>query len=129
MEEMDSDLDELKYNFSSSFSVIHVMPDEIQKCRAVLQSMLPRESMSKETDAALFTGMYSFSSYELLIELSIFDCIARSQRVSYNLQYTTIKIGIGTCSFSVDLNTDQTYMFISLQNATTYLKKFDKNKE
>ena len=55
---MDSDLDVLKYNFSSSFSVIHVMPDEIQKCRAVLQSMLPRESMSKETDAALFTGKY-----------------------------------------------------------------------
>ena len=40
------------------FSVIHVMPDEIQKCRAVLQSMLPRESMSKETDAALFTGLW-----------------------------------------------------------------------
>ena len=39
------------------FLVIHVMPDEIQKCRAVLQSMLPRESMSKETDAALFTGL------------------------------------------------------------------------
>lgn len=36
-------------------SVIHVMSDEIQKCRAVLQNMLPRESMSKETDAALLT--------------------------------------------------------------------------
>ena len=59
MEEIDSDLDVLKYIFSSSFSVIHVMPDEIQKCRAVLQSMLPRESMSKETDAALFTGKFS----------------------------------------------------------------------
>ena len=45
------------------------MPDEIQKCRAVLQSMLPRESMSKETDAALFTGMYSFTMHELFIEL------------------------------------------------------------
>ena len=31
----------------SSSSVIHVMSDEIQKCRAVLQSMLPRESLSK----------------------------------------------------------------------------------
>ena len=39
----------------SSSSVIHVMSDEIQKCRAVLQSMLPRESLSKETDAALLT--------------------------------------------------------------------------
>ncbi len=35
--------------------VIHVMADEVQKCRAVLQSMLPRESLSKETDAALLT--------------------------------------------------------------------------
>ena len=39
----------------SSSSVIHVMSDEIQKCRAVLQNMLPRESLSKETDAALLT--------------------------------------------------------------------------
>ena len=39
----------------SSSSVIHVMSDEIQKCRAVLKSMLPRESLSKETDAALLT--------------------------------------------------------------------------
>ena len=56
-------------------SVIHVMADEVQKCHAVLevrnepqmlivsvlmtlvflQSMLPRESLSKETDAALLT--------------------------------------------------------------------------
>ena len=36
-------------------SVIHVMADEVQKCRAVLQSMLPRESLSKEVDAALLT--------------------------------------------------------------------------
>ena len=28
-------------------SVIHVMSDETRKCRAVLQSMLPRESLSK----------------------------------------------------------------------------------
>lgn len=50
-------LDEL-YLFGvrgSSSSVIHVMSDEIQKCRAVLQNMLPRESLSKETDAALLT--------------------------------------------------------------------------
>ncbi len=36
-------------------SVVHVLPDEAQKCQAVLESMLPRESMSKETDAALLT--------------------------------------------------------------------------
>lgn len=36
-------------------SLIHVMSDETRKCRAVLQSMLPRESLSKETDASLLT--------------------------------------------------------------------------
>ncbi|GMT18642.1 hypothetical protein PFISCL1PPCAC_9939 [Pristionchus fissidentatus] len=39
----------------SKGSVIHVMPDEIEQCTAVLESMLPRESFSKETDAALLT--------------------------------------------------------------------------
>lgn len=34
-------------------SVVHVLADEAQKCAAVLQSMLPRESTSKELDAAL----------------------------------------------------------------------------
>ena len=28
-------------------SVIHVLPDEIQRCQAILMSMLPRESNSK----------------------------------------------------------------------------------
>lgn len=37
------------------FSVIHVLADEAQKCNAVLQSMLPRESNSKELDAALLS--------------------------------------------------------------------------
>ncbi|XP_044592197.1 probable phosphorylase b kinase regulatory subunit alpha isoform X6 [Cotesia glomerata] len=34
-------------------SVIHVLADEAQKCQAVLQSMLPRESNSKELDSGL----------------------------------------------------------------------------
>ena len=34
-------------------SVIHVLADESQKCQAVLQSMLPRESSSKEVDSGL----------------------------------------------------------------------------
>ncbi|RWS17764.1 hypothetical protein B4U79_14260 [Dinothrombium tinctorium] len=38
-----------------SASVIHVLADEAQKCHAVLQSMLPRESNSKEVDAALLS--------------------------------------------------------------------------
>ncbi|XP_017094735.2 probable phosphorylase b kinase regulatory subunit alpha isoform X2 [Drosophila bipectinata] len=34
-------------------SVIHVLADEAHKCQAVLQSMLPRESNSKELDSGL----------------------------------------------------------------------------
>ncbi|KAL0839448.1 hypothetical protein ABMA28_016161 [Loxostege sticticalis] len=36
-------------------SVIHVLADEAQKCQAVLQSMLPRESNSKELDSGLLS--------------------------------------------------------------------------
>ena len=36
-------------------SVIHVIPDEISKCSAVLETMLPRGSHSKETDAGILT--------------------------------------------------------------------------
>jgi phosphorylase kinase alpha/beta subunit len=36
-------------------SVIHVLPDEIARCRMTLQSLLPRESISKEVDAALLS--------------------------------------------------------------------------
>ncbi|XP_043210749.1 probable phosphorylase b kinase regulatory subunit alpha, partial [Amphibalanus amphitrite] len=36
-------------------SVIHILPDEVQKCQAVLQSMLPRESISKELDSGLLS--------------------------------------------------------------------------
>uniref|UniRef100_A0A1L8E243 Phosphorylase b kinase regulatory subunit n=1 Tax=Nyssomyia neivai TaxID=330878 RepID=A0A1L8E243_9DIPT len=36
-------------------SVIHVLADEAHKCQAVLQSMLPRESSSKELDSGLLS--------------------------------------------------------------------------
>lgn len=36
-------------------SVIHVLPDQIQQCSAVLSSMLPRESFSKVLHFALLT--------------------------------------------------------------------------
>ncbi|VDN04441.1 unnamed protein product [Thelazia callipaeda] len=39
----------------SKGSVIHVLPDQVQQCSAVLTSMLPRESFSKETDMALLS--------------------------------------------------------------------------
>ncbi|HTL89582.1 MAG TPA: glycoside hydrolase family 15 protein [Leptolyngbya sp.] len=38
-------------------SVIHVLPDEISRCRATLESLLPRESSSKEVDAALLSAI------------------------------------------------------------------------
>ncbi|KAJ8946070.1 hypothetical protein NQ318_009196 [Aromia moschata] len=37
------------------YSIIHVLADEAQKCQAVLQSMLPRESSSKEIDSGLLS--------------------------------------------------------------------------
>ncbi|HEY9646504.1 MAG TPA: glycoside hydrolase family 15 protein, partial [Chroococcidiopsis sp.] len=39
----------------SQASVIHVLPDEIARARITLDSLLPRESSSKETDAALLS--------------------------------------------------------------------------
>lgn len=36
----------------STQGVIHVMPDEIARCRTTLENLLPRESLSKEVDAA-----------------------------------------------------------------------------
>jgi phosphorylase kinase alpha/beta subunit len=36
-------------------SVIHVLADEIARCRVTLESLLPRESSSKEVDAALLS--------------------------------------------------------------------------
>ncbi|XP_045480269.1 probable phosphorylase b kinase regulatory subunit alpha isoform X4 [Harmonia axyridis] len=37
------------------YSVIHILADEAQKCQAVLQSMLPRESSSKEIDSGIIS--------------------------------------------------------------------------
>ncbi|XP_012269878.2 probable phosphorylase b kinase regulatory subunit alpha isoform X3 [Athalia rosae] len=54
-------------------SVIHVLADEAQKCQAVLQSMLPRESNSKELDSGLLS-IISFPAFAVdepnLIELT-----------------------------------------------------------
>jgi phosphorylase kinase alpha/beta subunit len=41
----------------SQTSVIHVLPDEIARSRITLESLLPRESSSKETDAALLSAI------------------------------------------------------------------------
>lgn len=54
-------------------SIIHVMPDEAQQCQAILHSVLPRESNSKETDAGLLS-VISYPAFAVddpeLIELT-----------------------------------------------------------
>lgn len=63
-------------------SVIHVLPDNSQKCHAVLQSMLPRESNSKEVDAALLP-VISFPAFAVedadLIDLTRKTIITKLQ--------------------------------------------------
>ena len=56
-------------------SEIFVLEDEIQKCRAILESMLPRESLSKETDAALLSviGFPAFAVEEPELIQKTFD--------------------------------------------------------
>ncbi|MBD1931851.1 MULTISPECIES: glycoside hydrolase family 15 protein [Cyanophyceae] len=46
----------------SQASVIHVLPDEIARARMTLKSLLPRESSSKEVDAALLS-VISFPAF------------------------------------------------------------------
>lgn len=48
----------------SQASVIHVLPDEIARSRLTLESLLPRESSSKETDAALLS-IISFPAFAI----------------------------------------------------------------
>ena len=53
--------------FGSSTSgrgVIHVLPDDIARARTVLESMLPRESHSKEVDAAVLSSI-SFPAFAI----------------------------------------------------------------
>ena len=42
----------LLHDAHSYRGVIHVVPDEIARCRTTLENLLPRESLSKEVDAA-----------------------------------------------------------------------------
>jgi phosphorylase kinase alpha/beta subunit len=46
----------------SQASVLHVLPDDIARSRIVLEAMLPRESRSKEIDAALLSAI-SFPAF------------------------------------------------------------------
>ncbi|XP_066589862.1 probable phosphorylase b kinase regulatory subunit alpha isoform X2 [Prorops nasuta] len=66
-------------------SVIHVLADEAQKCQAVLQSMLPRESNSKELDSGLL-AIISFPAFAVdepnLIQLTR-DAITKKLQGKY----------------------------------------------
>ena len=62
--------------------MIHVLPDEAVKCSAVLESMLPRESNSKETDAGLLPviGFPAFAvNSEETIEVTVATLRAKLQ--------------------------------------------------
>lgn len=48
--------------YGGQSSVIHVLPDEIARARATLTSLLPRESASKEVDAATLSAI-SFPAF------------------------------------------------------------------
>uniref|UniRef100_A0A1A9X0B4 Phosphorylase b kinase regulatory subunit n=1 Tax=Glossina brevipalpis TaxID=37001 RepID=A0A1A9X0B4_9MUSC len=58
-------------------SVIHVLADEAHKCQAVLQSMLPRESNSKELDSSLLCviGFPAFAVDDPLLICNTKDAI------------------------------------------------------
>ncbi len=66
----------------SQASVIHVLPDEIARARAMLENLLPRESSSKEIDAALLS-VISFPAFAIedvrLIERTRDDIINKLQ--------------------------------------------------
>jgi phosphorylase kinase alpha/beta subunit len=64
----------------SQKSVIHVLPDEIARARITLESLLPRESSSKEIDAALLSviGYPAFAIEDIeLIERTTSDIIKK----------------------------------------------------
>ncbi len=64
----------------SQASVLHVLPDDIARSRIVLEAMLPRESRSKEIDAALL-GAISFPAFAVenteLVKRTREDIIAK----------------------------------------------------
>lgn len=69
-------------------SVIHVLADEAQKCHAVLQSMLPRESLSKEVDAALLSviGFPAFAVEDPELIESTREVILKKLKGKYGLR-------------------------------------------
>jgi phosphorylase kinase alpha/beta subunit len=78
-------------------SVIHVMPDTINWCNTVLTYMLPRESNSKETDAALLS-IISYPAFACdnmeLVNLTRKQIIAKLQgrNMCYYIQFIIKKL-------------------------------------
>ena len=66
----------------SQSSVIHVLPDEIARTRMTLESLLPRESSSKEVDAALLS-VIGFPAFAIenssLVERTREDVVTKLQ--------------------------------------------------
>ncbi|KAF7212373.1 phosphorylase b kinase regulatory subunit alpha, liver isoform isoform X2 [Nothobranchius furzeri] len=60
-------------------SVIHVLPDEVEHCQAILCSMLPRASTSKEIDAGLLS-VISFPAFA--VEDAELVAITKSEIIS-----------------------------------------------
>ncbi|KAM4596220.1 phosphorylase b kinase regulatory subunit alpha, liver isoform 4-T4 [Fundulus diaphanus] len=60
-------------------SVIHVLPDEVEHCQAILCSMLPRASTSKEIDAGLL-AVISFPAFA--VEDAELVAITKSEIIS-----------------------------------------------
>lgn len=58
----------------SPASVVHVLPDETLKCAAVLESMLPRESNSKETDASILS-IIGFPAFAVRNDQQVVDTL------------------------------------------------------
>ncbi|XP_046886800.1 phosphorylase b kinase regulatory subunit alpha, liver isoform isoform X2 [Hypomesus transpacificus] len=63
-------------------SVIHVLPDEVERCQSILCSMLPRASTSKEIDAGLLS-IISFPAFAVedaeLVSITKNEIIAKLQ--------------------------------------------------
>ncbi len=73
---------------SSGRAVIHVLPDDIARARTVLESMLPRESASKEVDAAVLSSI-SFPAFAIddkALTQQTYDKIVDSLEGSYGLK-------------------------------------------
>lgn len=64
----------------SQRSVVHVVPDDVARARVVLEAMLPRESASKEVDAALL-GAIGFPAFAVddpeLVQRTRSDVLAK----------------------------------------------------